>query len=365
MKKCILSIIISVVMILGMLSITAFADDATVTSTKPQNINYDTKTIEVTNADELLWITEYSAASQDENIPTTFQGWTIYFPQDITWPGTEWTPITNFHGKMSGATNEDQSSYITISGLKVTDVASNAAFCGGIEYNESSGAPYFENICISGSTFTATGSYAGAFAGNGYTASFKNCHVFDCEIYANRFVGGIVGTTYGEINGCTVKGTTKSNMTVTAKTDENIAGTGDNAGGIVGLMGEGGAKVIDCDVDNVTIHATRQAGGNYGNEISGCTVSNAEIKVYLNYNGSFFGRSAAAGGICGQIEPSDSGIITITKNTVGPDVSVSKANGNNNYCGWVLGDATRGTNYSVSGNTYIGTPTIPEVYGAN
>lgn len=344
MRKNIISIMMAIIMVLGVFSITAFAEDATLTASEPQNINTEAKTMDVTQPSELLWVTEHSANAKRTDIPKTFSGWTINITNDITWSG-EWTPITNFHGKMIGATNEAETDYITISGLHVTTASNNAALCGKVEYNEGNGAPTFKNIRIADSKFITNGEYAGAFVGNGYTATFTNCHVLDCEIYADRFVGGIAGTTYGNIERCSVTGTTKAKMTITAKTTASVLGTGDNAGGIVGLMGEGGTKVTACTVNNVTIHATRQAGGiaglaNYGDYITGCFVSNVEVKVYLNSNRVTFKRSAAAGGVCGQIQTGSS-VVHITGNTVGPDVSVSQENGSTRYCGWAVGDVTR------------------------
>lgn len=367
MKKNIISIMLAIVMVLGMFSITAFAEEATLIASEPKNINTEAKTMDVTQPSELLWVTEHSANAKRTDIPKTFSGWTINITNDITWSG-EWAPITNFHGKMIGATNEAETDYITISGLHVTTASSNAALCGNVKYDEGNGAPTFKNIKIADSEFRTNGNYAGAFVGNGYTATFTNCHVFDCIIYGYRFVGGIAGTTYGNITNCTVKGTTKNDMVIEASAGGNVLNKqGDNVGGIVGLVGEGNTTLSGCYVESVTVKGTRQIGGiaglaQYGNIINNCHVSDSTLYASASYDMPFLKVTAAVGGILGQIDPGSSGMITIENSSVAANVSISRANGTH-YCGWVIGDVTRGSNgYTLINVDYPEEDTsIPEI----
>lgn len=371
MKRSIISIMLAVIMVLSMFTVTAFAAEATITSTEPV-IHTDTKTIDITLDSELLWISEHSANAKRTDVSTSFSGWTINIKNDIVWSGT-WTPITNFHGRMVGATNEAGTAYVTISGLNVEGVADNAALCGAVQYNEGNGAPYFENICISASTFTATGWYAGAFVGNGYTAAFKNCYVTNCTISAERFAGGVAGTTYGNITNSHV-----SNTNVSVAEDKSaLVTSGDNAGGIVGLVGEGNTAISGCTVTNCNLRGSRQIGGiagcaQYGNTIDNCTVTDTTIYGTVSSSTSPGGRSTALGGIVGELSDGGSADITLTNNTVGGSkMSISKKKGlfgssNTRYIGWLVGDVTRITTEGqavISGNKKLDnwTTTLPEI----
>lgn len=211
--------------------------------------------------------------------------------------------------------------------------------------------------------------YAGAFAASGFTSSFENCHVLDTIVTGNRFVGGITGTCYGDITNCTVVGTAEGKTVISAALNRSLLSqSGDNVAAIVGLMGEGSMRISGCTVNGVSVQGTRQVAGiagvaQYGNFIENNTVSNTTLHATATNAGSFFNRSAAAGGVVGQIQPGDS-IITITNNTV-DNLTVTRGGSTMHYCGWLIGDITRGTNYTATGNSYVGTPSLPEIYGAN
>lgn len=307
------------------------------------------KTVSVTNADELAWISEYSNGAGTADMPANFSKWTIFIKNDIDFNST-WTPIKNFHGKMDGVA--EGNGYVTISGLKV-NTADNAALCGEIAYGGGD-KPVFTDIRIADSDFYSKGAYAGAFVGNGYTAEFTNCHVANTTISATRFVGGIAGITYGKITDCSVTGATS----ITARGTSLILKTGDNAGGIVGLMGEVSCAVANCTVSGTTVTGARQVGGiaglaQYGNKVDGCTVSDSTIKS-VGKGVSVADSRACAGGFVGQFgtvgtQPK----IIVTNNTLNGKVDISAVTGGTEYVGWAIGDANSRANsgeYDVSGN---------------
>ena len=233
-----------------------------------------------------------------------------------------------------------------------------AGFCA-----KTSGGAVFNNIKIADSSFYASGRYAGAFIGNGFISTYTNCYAENVTVSGTRFVGGITGTTYGNVTNCSVTG----NTTVTARGTSLISG-GDNAGGIVGLVGENATRISGCTIDGITVTASRQAGGiagaaQYGNFIVNNTVKNSTIKS-VGTGFSFSNTPPCAGGVVGQLAAaSDAELITVTGNTV-ENVTVTQAKTGTKHIGWLIGDADTRLNssqYVISGNEYRGTTDLNEI----
>lgn len=359
-KKSLFAGFLALVMSVSMMSVTAFATENDIVKPDVQG-----KEIIVNSVEELKWVSAYSNGdiATVDNIPVTFAGYTIKITKDIENIG-EWKPLVNFNGNMTGVLKDDESTPV-LSEINVS-VPENAGLCG----NSANGK--ISNLTIANSSFVTTqsgndiGNNAGAFAGNGFTSSFENCHVIDTIVTGNRFVGGITGYCYGNIIDCTVKG---SGTVVSASFNGGLITNrycGDNAGGIVGFMGEGNMKVTGCTVEGIKVQGSRQVAGIagialYGNTVSGNTVKDVTLVASWATNISVRNTTAAVGGILGQIQPGST-VITIDGNKV-EGLTVERTHGNNNYCGWLLGDDTRGTNYTATNNTYVGTPSLPEIYG--
>ena len=332
MKKSKITIILSLA--LAIVVLMAFAPAAFAASAQDAytpTIDVDSKTITITDEQGLQWLSDYSAGEATvENVPVTFDGWTINLAFDeIVYSQASWTPITNFHGKMVG--QPGTAKYSTIRGLKVS-VSTGAGLCGNISYSGSK--PSFANIEIADSEFTASGNYAGAFAGNGYTATFDNCCATDVTVTAARFLGGIVGMSYGDISNCKLLG--KSSVTATASF---LGIYGDNAGGIVGLMGEGGMTITSCTVEGATITGDRQVGGiaglaNYGNSVLSCEVTNCTVTARSS---RIWGTDTtpAAGGVVGQVNCTAGYTNKVEGNTV---TGCTITSGLSQYTGWLIGD---------------------------
>lgn len=361
--RSIFATILAGIMAVSAMSVSAFAAE---TESVPYDI--DTKTVIVDSKDDLEWVSSYSNLDSSSDslitgIPTTFNGWTINITkEEIVFPESEasnWTPIKNFQGTMQGVS---ENGYVTISGLNVSVDGNGAGLCG-----TTSGRPHFANIKIANSSFEASDNYAGAFIGNGFVSYFDNCHAENVVVTANRFVGGIVGTTYGNITNCSVTGTDTKifvrGTSILSPTD------GDNVGGIVGLVGEGNTVISNCLVDGITVTGARQVAGiagavQYGNTIKNCTVKNCNIESVGTGLIILRGATPCAGGIVGQLAAaSDTQKINIIDNTV-ENTSVTQKRTGTKYIGWAVGDAnTRLTTeqYVISGNEYIGTTDLNEV----
>ncbi len=243
-KKSLIAAILAIVMMFSVMSVSAFAAD--IDACIP---TINEKTITVSNAAELKWLSDYSNSSTDyKGIPHTFLGYTINITKDIVYDESTWTPIADFRGTMTGHI-DNENGYVTISGLHVNVTGEGAGFCA-----KTSGNAVFNNIKIADSSFYASGRYAGAFIGNGFVSTYTNCHAENVTVSGTRFVGGITGTTYGNVTNCSVTG----NTTVTARGTSLLSG-GDNAGGIVGLVGENGTRISGCTIYGITVTAARQA----------------------------------------------------------------------------------------------------------
>lgn len=358
-KRSIFATLLAGIMTLSMMSVTAFAAEA-------DNEPYDiaTKTVTVDSIEDLQWVSDYSRSATNSQIPADFKNWTIKITENIEDVGN-WTPITNFHGTMKG--ESANGGIVTISGLYVS-VDTGAGLCG----NMTQGGGKFENLKIADSTFISSGDNAGSFVGGGFTSSFTSCEASGVTVSAKRFVGGIVGSCYGDIRECTVTSLPDHKTVISAiGTNNTVLGSGDNAGGIVGLMGEGGMEIYKCTVSGIEIKAVRQAGGiagvaQYGNTIDNCTVEKTSISASLRTDSPTLAqRTAAVGGIVGQISTNENNtqIIHINQNKVGPEMNISRTTGSTKYCGWVIGDRVRATDsqFEYVGNQYIGTTSLPAV----
>lgn len=344
-KKSLIATILAIVMMFSVMSVSAFAAD---NDAAIPVINGNT--ITVSEPAELKWLSDYSNSSTDyENIPHTFAGYTINITKDIAYNESTWTPIADFRGTMTGNTANDNG-YVTISGLHANVSGDGAGFCA-----KTSGGAVFNNIKIADSSFYASGRYAGAFIGNGFVSTYTNCYAENVTVSGTRFVGGITGTTYGNVTNCSVTG----NTTVTARGTSLII-NGDNAGGIVGLVGENATRISGCTIDGITVTAARQAGGiagavQYGNFIINNTVKNSTINSVGTGTALWSDATPCAGGVIGQLAAaSDNESITVTGNIV-ENITVTQAKSGTQYIGWLIGDANTRLNssqYVISGNTH-------------
>ena len=341
----------------------AFAKEAEeITAVEP---TMSDKTINIETEGNLLWVSEYSYQTDASfnAVPNTFAGYTLQLAGktfDLS-SIANWQPINNFHGTMSG--NEDGST--VISGLNVTSQAADsedyigAGLCGNIAY--SGGKPYFNYITIKNANVVALGAYAGAFVGSGYTAEFNYCKVVDSKIQGEQYIGGIVGSTYGSIKNCSVSGTEDNHTVVLIQTGslEIFSENHDNAGGIIGIMGEGGGVIDNCTVIYTDVSASRQVGGiagniQYGNTVTNCTVS------YCNISSTSVGSalterfSPALGGIVGEARGNTTSTMTVTDNTVDNTVLTKRSTSLlHQYVGWIIGVVLpNNSSLTLSGNTF-------------
>ncbi len=350
-KRIVLSIVLALVMMMSILPMSAFAAEEI-----PSFVDLETKTITIANPTDMRWLSTYDGSIS--GLDATFVNWTINIVADIDLENVLWTPIANFRGKMIGVTDVENG-VVTISNLKVNVTDANAEGAGLCA--KSGGGARFENLKISSSEITSSAAYAGAFIGNGFTSTFVNCHTFNTSVTGYRFVGGISGFNYGSMTKCSVKADDGKTMIYANGSTNVTANGGDNAGGLVGQIGEGSFEYKDCEVSGITVKAARQSGGiagmaMYGNVLDHCTVS--ETTVQATARSTVFGaalkRYPAAGGLVGQLQPSDGQEITFKNNVVESSVSIyGRTTSTTEYCGWLIGNTRGAIPSETSGATQL------------
>ncbi len=199
---------------------------------------------------------------------TSYKGKTVYLMNDINLNNEEWEPIgingineNHFDGTFDGKS-------FTISNLNVT--RTNELY-GGLFGSTQNGK--FKNINFIGAEITSK-YYAGVLGGNLYTSSIDNVHVEKATIHTSHWLGGIVGSIYGNITNSSVKDII--GICTPDKADGRSYDNGDKVGGIVGQLQDSGQYHIDnCVVENVELTAYRDLGG-----LAGCGTGSA--KFYQN-----------------------------------------------------------------------------------
>lgn len=214
----------------------------------------------------------------------TLQGKKVILTDDIDLLNLTWTPIgsdgTNaFKGTFDGQGH-------TVKNLNVS-IAGKAPQAIGL-FGTIGNKAVVENLTIENAVIDATGATgdavpgAGVAVGNGFTDEIiRNVTVRNSSVRAYRQAAGIVGSTYGNVSGCTVENTTIT--LVPEYTSKNEWDNADKAGAIVGYTGEGSYTFTDNTVTNVTVSGYRHIGAivgyiNYGNiEVNGNTVNGAKL----------------------------------------------------------------------------------------
>lgn len=223
---------------------------------------------------------------------------TILLMADIDLQGETWTPIgpnadgnNKFKGVFHGQNHVIKN--MTVDQSTVPEYRA-AGFFGAL--NGTVMNLVFENANVKSISGTQTSDGAtdngnAIVAGSIYNSGLiKNVTVKNSKVSANRYVGGIAGYVYGNVENCTVEDTV---ITATPDNQWGNYDNGDKVGGIVGYLGEGSYFVKNCSVSNNTITGYRDIGGVVGyanasttvsdNTISGGTITVDNSHNYKNY----------------------------------------------------------------------------------
>lgn len=224
----------------------------------------------------------------------SFTGKTVTLTADLDLKNEPWTPIGReeapFMGTFDGGGH-------TVSNLTVSD--ESMAYAGLFGLLKSPGA--IQDLTVNNVTITAQ-EIAGGLIGSAFTGSVTNCHVTGAiTVSAHYKAGGLAGEGYANLENCTVKGSDGSEVTAT---HDGGSLEGDNVGGLIGFKGEGGNRIENCLVENLTVTGTRKIGGLVGsaflnNQITGCEVRSCTVQT--NATEEYASANSATMGVGGLV----------------------------------------------------------------
>ena len=227
----------------------------------------------IVNGTATASVSTYAATGEPATIQDTFAGKTIKLTSDIDLGNLPWNTIGRnedpgesapFSGTFDGQGHTVYNLYIynestTVDSVGFIGCAKNATIKGLTIENVDIYADYF----------------VGAIVGKLTTGTIYDCHVRgDISIETGRnYAAGIVGDGYYKMEKCSViadgMGSIKSNAV---------------AGGLCGRSNEGNGYIKDCVVKNLNIQSGQQVAAisgyvHYGNTISGCEVENVNLTL--------------------------------------------------------------------------------------
>ena len=256
-------IILSFIMLISLLPVTALAGEAAWDGTTVDTSWYNETgtTFTIDSAAQLAGLAELVNAGKN------FRGKTIKLGADIDLNNQEWTPIgksgANFQGTFDG--QEHIISNLTVNQPSKSDVGLFGYTTGGQVKNFT-----LHNVKVIGYLDV------GAVAGTPYTSKYSNIDVTGLiQVEGFSYVGGAFGkNAYANITDVDVTGDEGSY--VKADSVENGIAYRTYLGGLAGFMGEGNITVSGCNVKIDVTGSTCDVGGilgilHYGNTLKDCT----------------------------------------------------------------------------------------------
>ncbi len=189
MRKRILCMFLSIVMVLGLLPVITMAAelvawDGTTVDTDWYNTTGTEFTL--TTAAQLAGFAAITNGTANGITADTFSGKTVKLGADIDLNWQEWTPIVNFSGTFDGQN-------FTVSNLKITVYAAQMGLFGSAQNAE------LKNTLIAGIDISHTSTSKpniGGLLGQGSFVKVINCGVSNGSIRGNAYnAGGLIGTT--------------------------------------------------------------------------------------------------------------------------------------------------------------------------
>lgn len=278
---------------------------------------------DITSADE------FNTAINDIKASSAGKEYKVTSNLTIDLNGAEWTPITNFSGKLyaeEGVTLIIKNFTINaIDKLLTGFVATNS---GEIEN------VIFEQVTIVTNNAVSDNARVGVIAGNN-TGSIKNCIVRNVIVTSeNANVGGLVGGNQSIVEGCSFEG------------QLNTTGESTNVGGIAGYNT---SIIRNCEVINTNIEYTtpvvagteyRNVGGIVG--LNSNTIDNCVSKAVMEANGL---AKLYVGGVVGK-----NNIDAITSYSYFAGEITTVLNNNEAFVGGIAGTNFAGACVMTSGN---------------
>ncbi len=358
---------------------------------------------------EIATVEQLQNFAQTVNAGTNYKNVTVNLNASLDLKGIEWAPIgtaaASFQGTFEGnghtisnvdihGSGNDTGFFGVVNGAAVQNVTLDTVTISGNKENTGALIGRMIGSTISGCTVTnanfSTGysSASGVLVGANYTGKIMNCAVSYSTLEGYQYVGGIAGTGYSTITGCTV-----DNVQVSASywkcggvlgqwnedsatmennhvTNSSIIGK-DNLGGIVGFANYGNKKLINCTVTNTVIgdsaqSTVEQSGGLIGSyspsktntmSIQDCTVQNLSIVAKDSINEA----AAVVGGVYWRSTAATDVNVTV-ENTEIADMKVEAENLTD--VGVIFGKTQKASNYQMTEVTVSNSPEAVDIVGS-
>ena len=161
---------------------------------------------------------DLKAFADSVNAGNTYANKTVELMSDVSLAGMNWTPIgLNCDDTAHAFAGTFDGNGYTISDLKIDrkeavyQAAGLFGALNGIAKNFTVKNAYVNALSLGndkGNTSNGIAVVAGSIVWAGTQSGVENVNVIDSEVYGNRYVGGIAGYAYGNVQDCTVSGCT-------------------------------------------------------------------------------------------------------------------------------------------------------------
>ncbi|MBE7029980.1 MAG: hypothetical protein E7409_00970, partial [Ruminococcaceae bacterium] len=259
----VLSILMAVVMVLGTMGFTAFAEDETQIWADAADISWYN---DVDTSFTLTTAAQLAGLSKLVNEGNNFSGKAITLGGDIDLENKEWTPIgseaAQFKGAFDGDGNTISNLYINLPETKGTGLF------GFINGQGISASTAVGNFIIDNAKIICK-SYTGVAIGQ----SWCNDDIEDITVTGKVEIDGTMSDLAGIVGYCGYNNI--KNCHVLADEGSYIKKDSETSwfmGGIVGYMCEGNYIIQNCSVENLMVE-----GGAYAGGIAGCLQSGVEL----------------------------------------------------------------------------------------
>ncbi len=281
------------------------------------------------------------AFGESVNAGNSYAGYTVFLGADLDLKDIEnWAPIGTVTAPFRGEFDGDA---YTISNLTVNTEEDYAGLFGYV-----SGSAKIHGVNLLNANVTGKNSVGALLGMSGKISSEDSCEIYDITaenvtVTGEQYVGGVIGHAYlHRTANITVKGLVQvtgnwmvggviggsdyssgENLRVEAEEGSFVTGEyskddyeGDNVGGVVGYIAEGGISLTNLYAENLTVSGTRKVGGilgfvNCGSSLADVGLLNVTVICNPAPKG-YAGGYLSVGGVVGEANSDDGSESTIT-----------------------------------------------------
>lgn len=345
MKKCILSLILSLTLVFNMAGMTAFAQGKSSTLFSG-GTGTETDPYLITTADDLKTLTTEVNGTDDKIVDgATYKNQFFKLVNDIDLKGTETNQWTSIGTYLNSTINEPFSGTFDGNGKTITGLYMNINYNGSTVNMPNIGLFGYlkeatvKNLTVSGGSLVVSDNvwkiiFMGGIAGKAHSSIIDNCHNAGVTITSggtkgNHDIGGIVGESCdSKIMNCQNHATLQMREGVwglvggVVGTNGDIGGNPNTSSTMVNCVNFGDVSIDLTKADQANTYGGGVAGGNYdGSEIRNCANFGA-VSSNGPYSIAGYLHGNATGGVVGRNQATvvncfNSGTVSTGKGNLG------------------------------------------------